>query len=161
MSNTARPIDPDFDPAYPPVTRPPFIAADFARDHDTTIRPGYVSGRLIVRSPGKVLLNVPSEWFCDCQCGAKRVRKVASPLRGRTTYWCSNVCPLRNDDLKAIRRWHKVQKSSEDGVSSRTSLQSAGVSGEADTGLHGAGASRKANGADPTAGNVGGVSRRR
>lgn len=104
MSTFASPVDFDDDPTdYPPVVHPPFVAEDFARGDLPPLAPGYVSGRLTLRSPGMCKYSIPRDWYCDCACGAKRVRKTASTLRGRSVFWCSMRCPLRSNDISKIR----------------------------------------------------------
>lgn len=114
MSAAARPIVEDDAPV---VLRPLFIASDFVptagRITGPRLGPGYVSGRLTVRSPGACRLSAPADWYCDCACGAKRVTRRACTLRERKVYWCSMVCPLRHGDLAAIRKARRAEREPE------------------------------------------------
>jgi hypothetical protein len=87
------------DPRLKPVHKPPFAAVDYAATYErqdvAVVGPGFVSGSLTVREQGPYARNSEATWYCDCECGKKRVLKPAKSLRDNKVGFCSWTCPAR------------------------------------------------------------------
>jgi len=134
-------------PGLPPVRYTTPIGVIPSEEGPKPIRPGDEYADLVVLrlSERREKSGALSYWTCRCKLCNNRIDAHASHLRSGTARNCGCRPSRSRTPTAGVLRTPPPAR----------------VLERAGTGLHGAGASRKANGADPTAGNVGGVSERR